>query len=122
MTENVAILGASDREDRYAYKAFKMLQDYGHSVFPVNPQISIIEGQVCVANLRDLKVPVQTLTLYVNTRISSSLKDEMIFLNPKRVIFNPGTENPDLEQALHKAGIETVIACTLVMLRTNQFE
>ena len=122
MKQNVAILGASDRPDRYAYMAMKMLMEYGHSVYLVNPQLTQVEGLACVPSLSDVKVRIETLTLYVNPKISSQLKKEILALNPQRVIFNPGTENSELEDELSQSNISCVEACTLVMLKTNQFE
>ncbi len=59
--------------------------------------------------------------MYVGAKISSGRKDAILQLNPERVIFNPGTENPELEMALESNGIKIIHACTLVMLRTEQF-
>jgi hypothetical protein len=120
--QKVAILGASANPERYAYRAFKMLKEYGHSPLPVNPKISDVEGVSVFANLHDIKEPIDTLTMYVGPDISSSLRKEILQLKPKRVIFNPGSENSALEKELERAGIEVIEACTLVMLRTNQFE
>lgn len=120
-TQQVAILGASSKPDRYAYKAFSMLKAYGHTPLPVTPKFSEIEGVPVVANLRDLTSPVDTLTMYVGPDTSTKLKSEILSLHPKRVIFNPGSENPALEEELKNAGIEVIEGCTLVMLSTNQF-
>jgi predicted CoA-binding protein len=73
-----------------------------------------------VKSLKDLS-GIDTLTLYVNEGISSSLKKEIIDLKPKRVIFNPGSENIELMKSLVEAGILTEEACTLVLVRTGQF-
>ncbi len=120
--QTVAILGASDNPERYAYKAFKMLQEYGHKPLPVNPTLKELEGTAVVAKLGDIRTPIDTLTMYVGPKISSQLQSEIIALKPKRVIFNPGSENPELEKALQKVGIGVEEACTLVLLRTGQFE
>jgi predicted CoA-binding protein len=121
MGQHVAILGASSKPDRYAYKAFSMLKEYGHTPHPVTPKFNEIEGVAAVANLRELTMPIDTLTMYVGPDISTKLKSEILELHPKRVIFNPGSENPALEEELEHAGINVVEGCTLVMLRTNQF-
>jgi len=120
--QNVAILGASDNPERYAYKALKMLQEYGHKAFLVNPTLKEVEGLPVLAKLGDLKAPIDTLTLYVNPKVSSQLKNEILALKPRRVLFNPGAENRELESALTQAGIKYEEACTLVLLRTHQFE
>jgi len=122
MKENVAILGASDNPERFAYKAFKMLSEYGHKPWPVNPTLKKVEAVPAVATLAELSEKIDTLTMYVNPKISAGMKDDIVALKPRRVIFNPGTENPELEAALEKAGIHTVEACTLVLLRTGGYE
>ncbi len=119
---NVAILGASDDPSRYAYKAFQMLKEYGHTPVPVHPNLKSIEGTAVAARLGDIKEPIDTLTMYVNPQVSSRLTEEILALQPRRVIFNPGSENPELQQALRQKGIEPLEACTLVLLRTRQFD
>ena len=121
MKETVAILGASKQPERYAYRAFKMLNEYGHTPVPVTPKFSELEGVAAYASLSDLKMPVDTLTMYVGPDLSSKLSAEILRLKPKRVIFNPGSENPELANQLRAQGVEVVEGCTLVMLRTNQF-
>ena len=121
MTERVAILGASDDPERYANKAMKMLQEYGHKVFPVNPHIDKIDELNVSPSLTALPEQVDTLTLYVNPQRLSPYLEQVKKLHPKRVIFNPGTESKEFEEELKKAGIETTEACTMVLLKTNQF-
>jgi predicted CoA-binding protein len=121
MGQHVAILGASSKPDRFAYKAFEMLKEFGHTPHPVTPKFNELEGVQAVANLRDLTIPIDTLTMYVGPDISTKLKSEILNLHPKRVIFNPGSENLALEEELENAGIEVVEGCTLVMLQTRQF-
>ncbi|MBL8025986.1 MAG: CoA-binding protein [Fibrobacteres bacterium] len=119
--EIVAILGASNKIDRYAYKAQVSLTQAGHKVIPVNPALQEIEGVKCTQKLSDITESVDTVTVYVRAEISSPMKEAFLQLKPKRVIFNPGTENPELAKALQDNGIQPIEACTLVMLRTNQF-
>lgn len=122
MKENVAILGASDNEDRYSYKALQLLQQYHHQVFPVHPSLQVIERCRVFPHLKDISARIDTLTVYVRSEVSKNLGDEIIQLKPRRVIFNPGAENSALASRLEKAGILVENACTLVLLRTNQFE
>ena len=122
MKQTVAILGASEKADRYANKAFHMLSEYGHRPVPISPKLKILEGIPVVATLSDIKEPIDTLTMYVGAERSSKMIPDILKLKPKRVIFNPGSENPELQRALKDNGIEALEACTLVMLRTNQFE
>lgn len=117
----VALLGASPKPDRYAYKAFKLLTQHGHDVFLVNPTLNEIEGSKVYPTLTAVPESVHTLTLYVGGQRLPPLLPDLLALKPKRVIFNPGTEEPSVMQALEQAGIEVLEACTLVLLRTNQF-
>jgi predicted CoA-binding protein len=117
----VAILGASKLPDRYAYKAFKMLTEYGHTPVPVTPKFSEIEGVQAFATLAEVPKPVDTLTMYVGPELSTKLSTDIVEFKPRRVIFNPGSENPELARRLRDQGVEVVEACTLVMLRTGQF-
>lgn len=120
--QNVAILGASNKPDRYAYKAFKMLREYDHKTFLVHPTLVSVEGEPVHARLTEITQKIDTLTMYVGPDISSKIKDDILQLKPRRVIFNPGSENHQLEQELTKAGIAVENACTLVLLRTEQFD
>lgn len=121
MAEKVVILGASNNPERFAHKAMVMLRNHGHETILVNPTLSEIEGAKVFADLEQVTEPVDTITMYVNPRISVKLKDKIIALKPRRVIFNPGTENPAIEFDLKKAGIETIHACTLIMLSSDEF-
>ena len=119
----VAVLGASPKPDRYANKAIRLLLKHNHEVVPVNPAYEEIEGLPVVHEVEDLAPnSIDTVTLYLGPDRNNSLGEVLIKLNPRRVIFNPGTENPELEKKLEKAGIRVVEACTLVMLNTNQFD
>ena len=119
--ETVAILGASPKPDRYAYKAFQMLQDYGHRPIPVNPAFADILGEKCYPNVSAAPKPIDTVTLYLAEARSNPLIDEIIAIKPRRIIMNPGAENQMLAQKAEDAGIEVIEGCTLVMLRTGQF-
>jgi len=119
--KTVVILGASDKSDRYSYKALRLLAQKGYEAIPVHPKLKSIEDFTVINSLAEVTLPVDTLTLYVNEQVSSEAKNEILKLKPRRVIFNPGAENPDLEKALEQDGIETLEACTLVMLNTGQF-
>jgi len=119
---NVAVLGASPNPERYSNKAIRMLREYGHEVVPVNPGQQEIEGLPVVPDLAQLASgSIDTVTMYVQASRSDSLLDVLVALRPRRVIFNPGAENPTLAAKLEKAGIEPVENCTLVMLRVGSF-
>ena len=117
----VAVLGASPKEDRYSFKAMHMLKEHGHKPIPIHPAGHTVDGVPGFKSLSEIEQPIDTLTLYVNSKISSSQKIEILKLNPRRVIFNPGAENEELADVLKRAGIEVVINCTLVMLNAEKF-
>jgi predicted CoA-binding protein len=118
---NVAVIGASDKPDRYSYKAVMLLKEKGHIVFPVHQRIKDIEGTPVCKSIRDIKDPIDTVSMYVASDISSQLADEIIVKNPRRIIFNPGAENTEFADKAEGKGIQAINACTLVMLRTGQF-
>jgi predicted CoA-binding protein len=97
------------------------LLEHGHRVIPVHPAIPEIEGLPVFQRLEDLKQPVETLTVYVSPQHSSAMATAIVALKPKRAIFNPGTENPELAAELRENGIAVEEACTLVLLNTGQF-
>lgn len=117
----IVVLGASNKPHRYSYKAIKMLQEYGHHVLPVHPKIENIDGLVVKHNLSQIQTPVDTLTLYIGPQRISPLIDEIVKLNPSRVILNPGTESDELELALLHHEITFVKDCTLLMLQHGRF-
>ena len=118
---NVAVLGASPKEERYSFKAVRMLKEHGHKPIPVHPAGHTVDGVDGLKSLSDINVEIDTLTVYVNSSISAQVYDKIIKLKPRRVIFNPGAENKELANKLNVDGIGTIEACTLVMLRTKQF-
>lgn len=117
----VAVLGASANEERYSFKAVHMLAENNFQPIPVHPAGHTVDGHPGVKSLNDITDPVDTISVYVNSKISDEEYDNIINLKPRRVIFNPGAENDNLAAKLEKAGIEVVKACTLVLLRTDQF-
>jgi hypothetical protein len=122
--EVVAVLGASSDTTRYSYKAIQMLKEYGHLPVPIHPRETEVLGYKVVPDIKELVKQgqqIDTLTMYVNPALSTKYQQDIIDLKPKRVIFNPGSENPGLEKALAENGILVEDACTLVLLRTNQF-
>ncbi len=122
MGKKTVIIGASTNTARYSYLAAGMLTEYGHEVVPVGIKKGAIFGNE-ILDLR--KKPaienVNTVTLYIGQRHQSEWYDYVLSLKPERVIFNPGAENSEWMQILSNKGIDAMEACTLVMLRTNQF-
>jgi predicted CoA-binding protein len=117
----VAIIGASNKEDRYSYMAFKMLNEYGYYTVLVHPVLESIENNQVFKSLQSCKIPIDTVTMYVNPINGKKYMEDILAVNPRRVIFNPGTESDEMEAILQSHGIMTLRACTLVMLRTGQF-
>lgn len=117
----VAVIGASDKPHRYSYQAVMLLKKRGHEVYPVHQRVKEIEGISVFPSVNYIKDTIDTVTLYVRADISNSIGDDIISKNPKRIIFNPGAENSELEKKAQNEGIITVNACTLVMLKTGQF-
>jgi predicted CoA-binding protein len=118
---NVVVLGASPKPGRYASMAQRQLMEQGYRVIPVHPKVEEIQGVPVVHSLRVITDPVHTLTLYVGAARMRPMLEDIIRLNPRRVIFNPGSECPELETLLRQHHIPHVHGCTLVMLRTRQF-
>lgn len=123
--QTVVILGASSKPDRYSYKCLMMLLEYGHKPILAHPKEREIEGIKVYRDLKEVAqagIEVDTLTMYVSAEISLGLAQDMVNLRPKRVIFNPGSENPDLYVKLIPQGIKVEEACSLVLMRTGQFD
>ncbi len=120
MKPNYVVVGASDKQDRYSYKALMLLSEHGFNVIPIHPQLKTIENIPVKASLDQVTENIDTITMYVGPQISTNLVSEFVRIKPKRIIFNPGAENHSIYQVLKDAGINVVEACTLVMLKTGQ--
>lgn len=114
------IIGASKNPERYSYKATKMLLEYGHEVELLGLRKDTVFDKV-IDNEKKQYENIDTVTLYIGTQRQPEYYDYILSLKPRRVIFNPGTENPDFYEILKNNGISYETACTLVLLRTNQF-
>ena len=114
------VLGASLKPERYAFKAITMLVEKGHSVIAIGPN----RGEVAGINIRTKNIPlanINTVTLYINPTRQKEYYNYILETKPKRVIFNPGTENQEFYQLLELNKIKVEVACTLVLLTTNQY-
>ncbi len=120
MSKKTVVIGASDNPDRYSYKATIALQRRNHEVIPVGIQDGEINGIKILKEKVDID-NVDTITLYVGPKNQPPWFEYIIGLKPKRVIFNPGTENPEFEELLQQNNIETVEGCTLVMLSIGNY-
>ncbi|OKL41545.1 CoA-binding protein [Pontibacter flavimaris] len=119
--KKTVVLGASDNPARYAYKAVHRLQQHGHEVVPVGIKNAEVGGKQIITDKSEPIEDVDTLTLYVGPQNQPVWYDYILSLKPKRIIFNPGTENRELEEMAQQANIETLHHCTLVMLATDSY-
>ncbi|MDD3629643.1 MAG: CoA-binding protein [Bacteroidales bacterium] len=118
----VLVLGASTNEERYSNLAVKRLKNHGHEVIAVGNKTGEIEDIPIIVNpTADSVKPIDTITLYLGPRNQKQWEDFIISINPKRIIFNPGTESAEFENKLSKLGIEVVEYCTLMLLQSGQF-
>ena len=120
--KKTVIIGATTNPSRYAYLAADNLREKNIEFVPVG----IKKGNLFGKEILDLKqhpdvADVDTITLYINPANQREWYDYFFKLKPKRVVFNPGTENPELEKMLEEKNIEALEACTLVLLRTGQY-
>ncbi|MCZ8169378.1 MAG: CoA-binding protein [Flavobacterium sp.] len=114
------VLGASHNPDRYSYQALLRLQKHQHEVVAIGRKATEVEGILIQEGLPEL-ADVDTVTLYLNPTHQAAYYDYIIGLHPRRVIFNPGTENPAFYALLTSHGIHVEVACTLVLLATHQY-
>ena len=119
-SRKILVLGASVNPERYSNKAIHLLLDCGFEVFAMGNK----PGQVRSVNISTEKIyptAMDTVTLYLSAKNQTEWMDYILSLKPRRVIFNPGTENPAFEKILREHQIQTEEACTLVMLRLGVF-
>ena len=121
MLESVLLIGASSNPDRYANKAMALLLEGGHKVIPVNPRERQVLGVDAVSSIDEVDEPISTVSVYVRPERLKPDLDKLISLSPRRVIFNPGTEDDEMASALRDRGIHVLEACTIVLLKTEQF-
>jgi len=120
--KKTVVVGASPNRGRYAWIASEMLQEYGHPIVPLGIRSGEIAGESIIDIRTRPEIPdVDTVTLYLAAPNQQQWYDYLISLKPKRIIFNPGTENPEFVRRAREAGIETVEACTMVLLRSRQY-
>jgi uncharacterized protein len=114
------VLGASDNPARYSYLAIQRLRNHHHPVVAIGRRNTSV-GDVSITKEKKPFDNVDTVTLYLNPAHQREYYDYILSLKPKRIIFNPGTENDELAELASQQGIESNEACTLVMLSTNQY-
>lgn len=114
------VIGATTNKDRYAYKAIHNLVGKSHQVVAIGNK----KGMALDVPIETEKIAfsgIDTVTLYLNPERQKEYYDYIISLQPRRVIFNPGTENSEFIEILEEKGIQSEVACTLVLLATNQY-
>jgi predicted CoA-binding protein len=114
------VLGASDNPARYSNMAIRMLRTNGHEVVAIGAKDTRVED-IEVTKERPMRDDIDTVTLYLNPSLQQPYYDYILALKPRRIIYNPGTENPELQGLAMKQGIENMEACTLVLLSTGQY-
>jgi uncharacterized protein len=114
------VLGASENVERYANKAVRSLLKHNHEVLALGKVMGTIEGVKIDTGLPEYK-DVDTVTIYLNANNQKPLYDYILNLKPRRIIFNPGAENPELEKLAVEKGIQIEEACSLVMLSIGAY-
>jgi len=120
MSRTVLVVGASEKPERYSNKAINLLLSKNHSVVALGRRAGKVQDVVIDTGFPDYEA-LDTVTLYVGPSHQPEYYDYIIKLKPRRVIFNPGTENQEFVELLEKAGVETEEACTLVLLGIGSF-
>lgn len=115
------VLGASTKPGRYALMAAERLLQKGHSIELLGKTTGSIGGVAIKNDVSEIDKEIDTVTVYLSEQNQKEYEEFLLKMKPKRVIFNPGAENMDLEEKLEKQGIEVIEACTLVMLGTGQY-
>jgi len=114
------VLGASPNPIRFSHKAVKSLVRHGHDVVPIGIREGDIMWQKIIVGKPKMD-DIHTITLYLNPKNQEAYYDYIVDLSPKRIIFNPGSENQELIELAIKNNIEVSIACTLIMLNTHKY-
>ncbi len=114
------VLGATNNPSRYAYLASNKLTRYGHAIINVGIKTGDVAG-ISIEKPEKIHSDIDTITLYVGPHNQPALYNYILETHPRRLIFNPGTENPELELMAKQHGIETIEACTLVMLSIGDY-
>jgi predicted CoA-binding protein len=120
MSKRTLVIGASTKPGRYANLAIEMLKEYGHEVMAFGKESGLVGDTLILQKIPEDQA-YDTVTMYVSPANQLELMPTILGLHPKRIIFNPGTENPAFEKEALLHGIEVENACTLVMLRSRMY-
>ena len=118
--KSTLVFGASTKPQRYSNIAMKMLKEYDHSILAIGGREGEFDGTSIVTGHPSFS-DVDTITMYMGADRQKEHEEYLLSLKPRRIIFNPGAENPSLAKRAKEMGIEVIEACTLVMLRTGQY-
>jgi uncharacterized protein len=121
MSKKTIIIGASPKPERFSNKAAKMLRQYGHEIIAIGNKLGNIDG-IPIIKDKIWVEGVDTVTMYIGKRHQTEYYEYLTeVIRPKRIIFNPGSENIELEMLAKENGIEVLHHCTLVMLRVDEY-
>lgn len=119
-SKKTMVLGASENPDRASYQAILKLAANGHEILAIGNK----EGQIGNSNIlrgKPIMGSIDTITLYINSERQKNFYSYILSLHPRRLLFNPGTENDELAVIAKAHGIQTEESCTLVLLGTGQY-
>jgi predicted CoA-binding protein len=119
-SKKTLVIGASDNPSRYSFLAINKLRQHQHEVIAIGRKKGTVAGVDITTEMTGFD-DIDTVTLYINPQLQEGYYNYILSLKPRRIIFNPGTENNELQQLAEDNGIQTLEACTLVMLSTNQY-
>ena len=120
--KKTVIIGATTNPGRYAYLAARMLSEYNHEIVPVGIKDGAVFGKEILDILEKPPVDdVHTVTMYIGPKKQPDYYQYILGMKPKRIIFNPGTENDEFIRLAEQQGVEALEGCTLVMLRSGEF-
>jgi len=119
-TKKTLVLGASGNPERYSYLAVNRLHEHQHPVIAIGKRAAQVSGVQVETEVKPIP-ELDTVSIYLNPENQKNYYDFILSQNPKRVIFNPGAENPEFEKKLASRGIRVMEACTLVLLSTGQY-
>ena len=120
MNKKTLVLGASLKSDKYSNFVIHKLVNHNIETVAFSLKEGVVAGVNIVSDMLAFK-DIHTVTLYLNPKNQKSYYNYIVSLKPERVIFNPGTENPEFYKILKESDIKFEVACTLVLLSTNQY-
>lgn len=120
MQRKTLLIGASPNKDRFSYKAVELMCQRDIEVIPIGIKVGKIAGNNIILGFPCIK-SIHTITLYISQQHQKMYYDYIVSLKPKRIIFNPGTENPEFELILNREKIDYLYSCTLLMIVRGEY-